>query len=126
MFKTVFSHAPGGSNFQGKEFKSRYSLEILVSASFIKAPPRIERLPEAHFAFFITITQSLWVTNLFLSFPFNDAFSRGRTDQGHFPVPGYWTPTQPFPNMVALPSSFPPPLLAGVHSSTPSQQPSSA
>ena len=36
MFKTVFSHAPGGSNFQGKEIKSRYSLEILVSASFIK------------------------------------------------------------------------------------------
>ena len=39
-----FSHAPGGSNSQGKEIKSRYSLEILVSANFIKAPPRRERL----------------------------------------------------------------------------------
>ena len=40
----VFSHAPGRSNFQEKEIKSRYSLEILVSANFIKAPPRIRRL----------------------------------------------------------------------------------
>ena len=104
-------------------------MEILVSANFIKLTPRIERLISCwklHFVFFITITQSLWVTSLFLSFPFKDAFSRGRTDLGHFPVPSYWTPTHPFPSLVALPSSFTPPLLTGVQSSAPRPQTSSA
>lgn len=57
---------------------------------------------------------------------FNDAFSGGRTDQGRIPVPDCWTPTHPFPNSVALPSSSTPPLLTGVHSSALSRQPSPA
>lgn len=53
----IYSQAPVGSGFQGKAIKRRWSLEMLVSANFA------HQLLGAHFVFFITITQSSWVTN---------------------------------------------------------------
>lgn len=88
-----------GPDFPGTKIKGTWGLEILVSADFVEANHRMERLIKwlgVHCVFILILTQFSWVTKIFLIFYYY-AFSGGRTDQRCTPVPGYWSQTHPFP-----------------------------